>query len=835
MKQEPMGRAWLAMALLAAGAASAGELAVTAETVEARAKLLGIPMKLLPAGATANAAAGTAVALGQDIALVGSAQDAARGAVYVYTRPVGGSYTFKVRLLAPDGANGDTAQFGLALAFDGNRLVVGAPFNLGIGAAYVFTHTGGGNFVFEQKIVPADGAVTDEFGTAVAVDGTTLAVGARLGNLGATNGGAVYVYTRAASFVLQQKLTSDSAVPVFSSQNGANFGAALALAGNSLYIGAPFYNGGEGLLLKFTRSGSVWSGGANRNAGPQPAQFGSAIARAPNGAVYVGAPNGQNPPGTITGFVFAYDDSQGFLGFVGQVDNPAAADTRFGSAIAADDGALIVGAPSFDGPALDQGEFYSFTVAGAGAQPVLRGRTLASDGGASDKLGTAIAYRGGALLVGASGDDDAQANAGAAYAYDTAVEETRLVDPAGGPDDIFGSAIAIAGNVKMIGTPHSGGQGSVEIYQRVIDVWTKSDNDIRLDPSLAQFECAFGASVAMSDDTTLVVVGAPKYDVGAQTDDRGRAFVYERSGNAWVPAGTLSAGDAEPGDLFGASVSISPDGNTVVVGAPNKGPTDDGKIYVFKRPPPAPLAAAKGAGFTSTGSRPGGIGDKFGASVGVDNAGTIAVGAPLRGGGDAGAVEVMRDAGGGNYAIEVLTDPSAAAGDNFGTAVALRNGELVVGIPNADRPGQAATDNAGAAMMFDAGATSSTPRGARMMPSDARLGDKFGTTVGVSDGVAIVGAPLRDVVGAGGGTRTDAGSARLLLRTGLQWSVDAEVVASDTDVGDNFGSAVAINGRTLTSGAPLNDYDVNNFANQGASYVFRIGPPDPALFEDGFE
>src|SRR5688500_1924898 len=84
--------------------ARAGLLAVEAEPVAARSKLLSTPSKLPPTGATANAQAGASVAIGFDIALVGAPQDAARGAVYVYARsPATGSFSFVRRLVAPDG------------------------------------------------------------------------------------------------------------------------------------------------------------------------------------------------------------------------------------------------------------------------------------------------------------------------------------------------------------------------------------------------------------------------------------------------------------------------------------------------------------------------------------------------------------------------------------------------------------------------------------------------------------------------------------------------------------------------------------------------------------
>ena len=828
-------RALVALAFVPC-AAGAARLAVEPEAVLAKsdAKLLSAPTKLV-VSPNAASSGGSATALSFDLALLGAPQDGVRGAVHVYVRQPDGTFSFARRLVAPDGSDGDGGRFGSALALDGDRLVVGAPGNLGNGAAYVFRHTGSGAFAYEQKLVAADGAPGDDYGIAVAVRGDTLAVGARLGNSGAINGGAVYVYTRpSTTFTQQQKITADLGAV---SQEGASFGSAIALLTDHLYVGAPFQNFGEGALFKYTRSGGTWSFATSRNSGTQPSQFGTSVAATPGFQIYVGAPNGESldSPGSIAGFVFAYDDSGGGLVFVAHVENPPDIDSRFGSAIAADERVLVVASPGFDGGGSDSGEVHHYAVDAIGAEPSLRQRIVANDAAADDKYGASVATFGGSLLIGAPGSDAGAVDAGAGYVYDTAVEESNLVDPGGGPADLFGNAIAIAGNVKLVGTPHASAAGQVEVYFRDGTTWTKAADDIRLDDAIAESEQFFGAAVAMSDDTTVVVVGAPNFDLTAGDDNTGRAFVFHRQGDVWLPGDVLDAVDGLAGDRFGASVAISPDGRRIVVGAPDKGVGDTGGIYVFEDgfAGASDAKRAAGATFGMSGSANGSIGDKFGASVAVDDAGTVAVGVPLRGSDDRGAVDVLRDFGGG-FVTETLDNPGGAAGDHFGTAVSLRNGELVAGVPNADRPGQPANDDAGAAMMFDVGTTASTARGL-VQPADLRIGDKFGSSVGISDGIAIVGAPLRDVEAAGGIMRPNAGSARMLLRQAGAWLVDAEIVASDRADDDNFGAAVAIRARTLTAGAPLNDAEASNFEDQGASYIFRIGAREPVLYADGFE
>jgi hypothetical protein len=47
----------------------------------------------------------------------------------------------------------------------------------------------------------------------------------------------------------------------------------------------------------------------------------------------------------------------------------------------------------------------------------------------------------------------------------------------------------------------------------------------------------------------------------------GAVFVYRRTGNVWEPANFVHASNAELGDLFGTSIGLSADGETLVVGA----------------------------------------------------------------------------------------------------------------------------------------------------------------------------------------------------------------------------------------------------------------------------
>src|SRR3989304_6840236 len=109
-------------------------------------------------------------------------------------------------------------------------------------------------YEIEEEILANDGANGDHFGSSVAIDGNTLAVGARSENTGGAGAGAVYVYVKSGpNWTLQQKITPNDPT------SGKQFGQSVALDGNTLAVGAQGNNSLRGAAYAFTRSGSVWT------------------------------------------------------------------------------------------------------------------------------------------------------------------------------------------------------------------------------------------------------------------------------------------------------------------------------------------------------------------------------------------------------------------------------------------------------------------------------------------------------------------------------------------------------------------------------------------------
>ena len=179
------------------------------------------------------------------------------GAAYVFGRNNGGvaNYGELRRLTASDGAADDF--FGRAVAMDGSTILVGAFGNdqvaLDAGAAYVFDQNQGGvnNFGQVAKLLPADGAVGDNFGFSVGIGAGTGVVGSYRHDGFGLDAGAAYVFDRnqggSNSWGQVQKLVG-SGVGV-----GDVFGYSVAARANLIVVGA-YLEGARGAAYTFNRN-----------------------------------------------------------------------------------------------------------------------------------------------------------------------------------------------------------------------------------------------------------------------------------------------------------------------------------------------------------------------------------------------------------------------------------------------------------------------------------------------------------------------------------------------------------------------------------------------------
>jgi len=223
--------------------------------------------KLVGAGASGNAAQGQAVALsgdGNTLIEGGTFDGGLVGAAWVFTR-TNGVWSQQGSKLVGTGTVGSAAQGNsVALSSDGNTAIVGGyQDNTNVGAAFVFTRSGG-VWTQQAKLV-GSGASGSEQGWSVALsgDGNTAMVG---GVSDSGSSGAAWVFTRTGTMWTQQggKLVGTGATA------GAQQGSSVALStdGSTALIGGYGDNNAMGAVWVFTRTSGVWTQQGNKLVGP---------------------------------------------------------------------------------------------------------------------------------------------------------------------------------------------------------------------------------------------------------------------------------------------------------------------------------------------------------------------------------------------------------------------------------------------------------------------------------------------------------------------------------------------------------------------------------------
>jgi trimeric autotransporter adhesin len=424
------------------------------------------------------------------------------------------------------------------------------------------------------------------------------------------------------------------------------------------------------------------------------------------------------------------------------------------------------------------------------------------------------------------------------------------------------------------------GAGAVYVFARTGTTWTQQ---AYIKASNADDGDSFGLSVALSGDGNTLVVGAPGED-GAATvingvsdegaTNAGAVYVFVRSGTNWAQQAYVKASNTEAADGFGSSVALNGDGNTLVVGAPGEDGAGtgingtlqadnnalaSGAVYVFTRS----VATWTQQAYVKASNTE--ADDGFGSSVALTGDGnTLVVGAPgedSAGTGINGTLQAdnSASAAGASYVFTrsgatwtqqaYVKASNAGTGDQFGVSVAVSSdgNTLAVGAFGEDSAatgiGGNQTDNsasnAGAAYVFTRTGTLWTQQ-AYVKASNTGVNDQFGFSVALSgnSNALAVGAfgEASAATGLGGNQADDsafiAGAIYLFTRTGALWTQRVYVKASNAEVGDSFGRAVALSadGSTLAGGARTEasatvgiggTQNDNSAPNAGAVYVFH--------------
>ena len=447
---------------------------------------------------------------------------------------------------------------------------------------------------------------------------------------------------------------------------------------------------------------------APSNAAESRVAYGRSVAIAGDFA-FVGEPNvgagggrgggrGGAPPASGTVYVFRRGETGWRHVDTLKSATPASAD-GFGVTLAAEGATLLVGQVSPTPVAAPAGRG-----GGRGAQPVVPAAPPPPD----TAVGSVQVFRRGADMKWTAAGSLSGPRAGGAK---------------------FGTAIALAGSVALVGAPGEASGGSVYVFARGTDGNWSSTGTLPAQGVAAGDR--FGTAIAMEKDR--IVVGAPSRRA------KGSIFIFGRdSAGAWTQQSEQVAPANLPDNAqFGASVAVT--GNRVVAGAPGvnftppaPNPARDSLLARLATVSPGPdrdSVVARLAGLAAAGGRGGrgggGGGGRGGAQVGLGT----------------GMVLAYELASFGSWRMMGTLAPFDFGNVAFGSSISVVGGELWIGAPGSDGAGRiyrARTDRDG---MW----TSMTKLGVDTIETGAQWSASFA----VSGNSAIVGMPGD---GAGGGT-----------------------------------------------------------------------------------
>lgn len=433
----------------------------------------------------------------------------------------------------------------------------------------------------QAYLKPSNAQTGDQFGNAVAVSGSTVVVGAWLEDSNATgvngnqannsleNAGAAYVFVRNGSTWTQQAYLKASNTGLQDA-----FGFSVAISGDTIVVGAP---------LEDSNATGV-NGNQASNAFPDA------------GAAYVFVRSGTTW------------SQQAYL----KASNSDPGD-QFGFSVAISGETIVVGGPLEDSnttaingnqannSALNAGAAYVFVRSGSTWSQQAYLKPFNTDAG--DQFGQQVAIDGDTAVVGAifedsnavgvngNGADNTQISSGAAYVFvrngTTWSQQAYLKASNTQAGDRFGEAVGVSGDIVVVGAPFE-------------------DSD---------------SSLANGDQTSNNLA------------DSGAAYVFGRSGSAWVQQAYLKAPIARAQSNYGNAVAV--EGGLVAVAARLEGTNSTGVSgpqgnFLAEQSGAAYLYARVGSAWCSVAffkASNTGTDDVFGTSIAMAE-GILVVGAP---------------------------------------------------------------------------------------------------------------------------------------------------------------------------------------------------------------
>jgi hypothetical protein len=431
-------------------------------------------------------------------------------------------------------------------------------------------------------VKPHNTAAGSQFGYSVAIDGDTAVVGA----LSEGGSGAAYVFKRNGISWSQEAYLK---APAGFADPGDNFGASVAISGDTLVVGATSEDSDSDTIIN----------GTTADAGNTAGQAGAAYVFRRSGTTwtqeaYLKAPN--SDANDLFGISVAISGDTIAVGASGERSNVC----------------TIINGPTASG--VNDGTFASwgavYVFRRTGVNWAQEAYLKPSNCGGSDEFGYSVGIDGDTIVAGAYREDSSQttitngaaiplnnsaADAGAAYIFKRTgvnwAEEAYLKAPNAEANDFFGWSVAIAGDTVVVGayaedsnqftitngTTASGnnlalGSGAAYVFKRTGVNWAQ---EAYLKPPNTNTNDRFGYNVALSGDTVLVgsdqeqstaagVRNGESVPFLTGAPNSGAAYLFRRSGTTWKHEAYFKPFNTATDDNLGRAVAVS--GETVILG-----------------------------------------------------------------------------------------------------------------------------------------------------------------------------------------------------------------------------------------------------------------------------
>ena len=739
-----------------------------------------LQQKLYASDPTTNKGFGLGLAMNSDgsYILIGANNDnASKGSVYVFLRN-GNVWTEQQKLVASDGMIDDYFGHDVCLNADATIAMVAAPGRddnslTNSGAVYIFTRSGS-TWTQQQKIYAPLKAAEDRFGIGMSMNaaGDYALIASYARDDKGADTGVVFGFSRSVNTWTHKH----TFYPNFSEAD-EGFGVSIALnaVGDFALIG-----GHKGNVYVFTRIGDTWT---QRN------------------KLY----SATNETGEVLGRSVALTADAKLAAIGAPLDTVNG--VKMGSVyILTNPGESLVSE-------VNEGLMYQTKL-----QP--NDLTINSLFGASSSMNS----RGDRLIIGASTESD-EVVAGAAYIYDrfgdTWVQSAKIEPSDGVSGDVFGRSVAMNGDgtVVLVGSRDNSEKaskaGAVYMFKLENGVWVQKykffANDFGVDHR-------FGASCALSSDGTVALIGA--FSHSEKGFNAGAVYYFTYDGETWTQRQKFFSTDIAAGDSFGSAISINETADYAVIGAMADDDTGNatGSVYFFTRSGSTWTQVGKLASPSSADNA------QFGASLCLTkDKSTLLIGARGDTGNTTNTGKVYQYTNVNNvWRLEKTYQAfDGVSPDGFGSAVSISDQKdlLLIGSYSDNDFGNFAgaiyvyaNPKLQPVVRFEEGMQLQT----KILPVNSTAGEVFGRSIALTaDGkTAVIGSDLNDDLA------INAGCVSIYNRINNEWVFEQKLYANDPVSQDKFGYSAAIssNGIHLLIGAANG---TNSGIRTGKVYYFK--------------